>query len=286
MEKTINELLGYIREGREKDSIEMSGLFSDWYQRTSELGKEHTDGKHYCLVCDGILRKSGKSKNDDIALDKAWKTAQKRIVFMIKDQNQNGQIWADDTRDWYVDREDNRNLHSRFIRNIANIIWGLMMAESAPERNLPAELIYKSKAEIQECFFRAPVALVESKKQGGSASISNNKLQQYLKDYKDLLYREFNYLTPDGLDGVTVYVCTNEHIYWFVNDYLLWRYPGTELTRIDPEKHNSIRLHIPSKTIVLCSYHPSARKSYGEIYKGVMDHYHAFLHSEYYDFFK
>lgn len=284
MEKTINEQLGYIREGKEKGSIEMTGLFKDWYNRTAQLRKDTPDGDgYYCLVCDGLLRKNGKSTADDMVLDKAWKEAEKRIIFLIKDQNQSGQIWADDTRNWYIDREDNRDIRSKFIRNIANISWGLM--KSTPDIFLPAELVYKRKNDIKENFAQVPIALIECKKQGGGASISNNVLLRYLKDYQDLLYKEFDILTPEGLNGVTMFVCTNEHIYEFVQQYILSRHPNTELTRIDSEKHNSIRLHIPSKTMILCSYHPSAHMSYKEIYKGVLDHYQAFVKTNYYNQF-
>lgn len=278
-----NALLGDIID---IDAGKMYGLFKDWYERTAEMGNEPTDKpyNHYCLVCDGITRKREKDSTravDEAITEMAWEKDKKRVAFLIKDENQKGSIWADDTRNWLVEtpadntaekierKQKNWDLKRKFLRNIANILWGI--TKCTPTTPCPTSEIHSRFKEIRDTFHDTPFALIECKKQGGKPSISDKTLEKYLNDYKELLYKEFDILEPH------IYVCTNEKIYDFVQAYILTRYPNTELTRIHPDKHNSIRLHYPSKTIILCSYHPSARMSYEDIYNGVMDHYRAFV---------
>ena len=116
---------------------------------------------------------------------------------------------------------------------------------------------------------------MECKKQGGTTSISDEKLKYYLnhKDYKPLLVEEIRLLNPN------VIVCTNKHIYSFVinlfgGEEAFLKIPGKNSIRVRPEKEGV------SKLIILCSYHPSAFKSYVTIFEGVMDHYRTFLHSD------
>ena len=49
-----NAQLGYIKSIPD----DMDGLFARWYERTKNIGVDSKDGDdHYCLVCDGIIRK-------------------------------------------------------------------------------------------------------------------------------------------------------------------------------------------------------------------------------------
>lgn len=293
MEKTQrNTRLGYIK------SIpnDMDGLFAKWYKRTEDIGKDSKDGDgHYCLVCDGIVRKRDK---DEKTIENEWEQNKMRVAFLIKDQNQGKDgPWNDDARNWLIPMETddtpkkkrrktrNWNVSSKFLRNIAQTLWGITY--STPDNLLPNNGISNRFDEIQRCFREVPFALVECKKQGGKASISDDVLQEYLDAYKDLLHDEFRILEPH------IYVCTNEKIYKFVQDYLTKvQYPGTEMTPVKSidgkyEFEPSVTLHIPSKTIVLCSFHPSAYMSYEEFYDGVVKHYQAFVQSPYYaEFFK
>lgn len=280
-----NALLGDIID---IEAGNIFGLFKEWYERTEEIGHEPKDGDgHYCLVCDGIVRKREKGSThaeDEATTEMRWEQDKKRVAFLIKDENQKGSIWADDTRNWLVEtpadntpeklkvKQNSWDLKRKFLRNIANILWGI--TNCTPTNPCPASEIHSNLKEIKDTFQDTPFALIECKKQGGKPSISDKTLEKYLNDYKELLYKEFDILEPH------IYVCTNEKIYDFVQAYILTRYPNTELTRIHPEKHNRIRLHYPSKTIILCSYHPSARMSYEDIYNDVMDHYRTFVQDE------
>lgn len=297
-----NALLGDIID---IDAGKMYGLFKDWYERTAELGNEPTDKpyNHYCLVCDGITRKREKDSTravDEAITEMAWEKDKKRVAFLIKDENQKGSIWADDTRNWLVQtpaddtaekikrKQNNWNLKRKFLRNIANILWGITNCAPDLDKLCPTHQIHSHFDKIKETFQTTPFAIIECKKQGGKPSIADNVLERYLTNYQKLLYREFDILEPH------IYVCTNEKIYSFVKKYIVQKYGGAEdiLTHIPNRKGDgtnepSILLHIPSKTIILCSFHPSARMSYDKIYDGVMDHYRAFVQSSYYaEFFK
>ena len=97
--------------------------------------------------------------------------------------------------------------------------------------------------------------------------LKDEDLKQHLCDFRDLLQKEIEILSP------TMIVCTNQHIY----DFVIELYPHDELLCIGKE-HNSIRFHVPTGTLILCSYHPSSfTKSPNEIYEGVMYHYRAYL---------
>ena len=80
-----NAQLGYIKSIPD----DMAGVFRDWYEQTVEnnLDKEK-DGKdneqHYCLVCDGIIRKRDK---DEATIEREWDQSKMRVAFLIKDQN-------------------------------------------------------------------------------------------------------------------------------------------------------------------------------------------------------
>lgn len=271
--ETTNQQLGFIRS--END---MTGLFRDWYEQV-----KHENGEDdISFVCDGVMYKREK---DELTTEKDWKESTKRIAFLLKDQNQDGFSWVDDTRKWLVCRDDNWNVESKFLRNIANALWGIKV--SSPQYLPDPKSVKQYHEDITECFRSTPFAFVECKKQGGVSKLSNKALKTYLgkDEYKDLLYREFDILDAN------IFVCTNPFIYEFVQVYLTKRKcPGTQMTRVNSvsEKDKleaSVALHLPSKSIVLCSYHPSAIMSYENFFKGVVTHYQAFVQSPYYDEF-
>ena len=271
--ETTNQQLGFIRS--END---MTGLFRDWYEQV-----KHENGEDdISFVCDGVMYKREK---DELTTEKDWKESTKRIAFLLKDQNQDGFSWVDDTRKWLVCQDDNWNVESKFLRNIANALWGIKV--SSPQYLPDPKSVKQYHEDITECFRSTPFAFVECKKQGGVSKLSNKALKTYLgkDEYKDLLYREFDILDAN------IFVCTNPFIYEFVQVYLTKRKcPGTQMTRVNSvsEKDKleaSVALHLPSKSIVLCSYHPSAIMSYENFFKGVVTHYQAFVQSPYYDEF-
>ena len=238
-------------------------LFDKWRQRSIENNEAKDSKGNVIFTADGLMKKN----DDTIDVEKEWSESPKRIMFLLKDQPSE---WSDDTRLWLKDNEDeernlrvegNRNLKPRFIRNIANVFYGLSNARTADDcwlKAIPEE-------DIREHFNTRPFAFVECKKQGGTTSIDDKELKTYLERYGDLLREEIEILNPN------IFVCSSHLIYAFVIDM----FNKDELLTI-PE-HNSIRVHQPSGTIILCSYHPSARMNYEDFYEGVMWHYRAYL---------
>lgn len=166
-----NAQLGYIKSIPD----DMAGVFKDWYEQTvkNNLEKEK-DGKdneqHYCLVCDGIIRKRDK---DEATIEREWDQSKMRVAFLIKDQNQGKKgPWNDDARNWLIPMETdnttekkrrktrNWNVSNKFLRNIAQALWGINY--SRPGNLMPNTGIYTHFAEIQKCFREVPFALIES----------------------------------------------------------------------------------------------------------------------------
>lgn len=229
----------------------LENLFDEWKDRMKKNGDMN-------FTKDGILRKKGIS---DTKVIETWMASSKRILFLLKDQNQEGGKWDEDIRDWLTINENTSNLGSTFLKNIAYILWGLSKADENNDWWYNEVTMHFD--EVKEYFNTQPFALVECKKQPGDGQLNDDVLKQHLSDYGDLLKQEIDILNPN------IIVCTNQHIY----DFILKKYPKEELECIDG--YNSIRFHPLTGTIVLCSYHPSAWNV--DVYEGVMWHYRAFL---------
>lgn len=263
-----------------KYNSELNRLFDKWID-ASKVNNEWQSKDHVIFTKDGILE-----KNEPIDIEASWHNSRKRILFIIKDQPTK---WSDDVRWWLKDRDEddeksvtrkrsNRELKPRFLRNIANVLWGLYTIDNP--KDCDYSKAHESFDDVKQCFNTIPFALMESKKQGGKTSISNTKLKNYLDRYKDFLRKELDILSPN------IIVCTNNLIYSFVINYYNEKNPNSPLHILTEEGHNSIRIHPESQTLIFSSFHPSAPMSYAKFYDGVMNHYRAFLQSEYFHLFK
>ncbi len=249
---------------------ELEILFNDWKARLKENG----DG--VCFTKDGLLRQNNKS---DEQLEQAWFSSSKRILFLLKDQNQDGgEKWDEDIRDWLKDtdgdnsrsieqKQRNRNLEIQFIRRIAFLLWGLSKTNNS--HHWWCNELSMHINEVKEFFNTQPFALVECKKMPGNGCLDNKILKKHLQNYGDLLKKEIDLLNPN------IIVCTSSYIF----DFVVNSYPQKTIHTLDG--HNSIRIvqndnHIES--IILCSYHPSVRNNDEFFYEGVMYHYREYLH--------
>ena len=259
-------------------NYELEHLFDEWIEESLKNNEWQSTGQ-IAFTKDGLL-----DKNEPIDVETLWHNSQKRILFLLKDQPSK---WSDDVRLWLKDRNEdnekgltrkrnNRELKPRFLRNIANVYWGLYTINSPNDCDYSKA--HESFEDVKRCFNTMPFAFVESKKQGGGPEIKDAMLKAYLERYKILLRKELDILSPN------IIVCTSPFIYGFVIDHYQEKYPDCPLCTL--EGHNSIRIHPESQTLIFCSYHPSARISPAQFYDGVMDHYRAFLQSEYVHHFK
>lgn len=262
-----------------KYNSELENLFEEWIAESEKYNEWQSVGQR-AFTKDGLLE-----KNEPIDVEALWHSSRKRILFLLKDQPSE---WSDDTRLWLKDREEddkdakttkwkNRELKPSFLRNIANVFWGLYTIDNPNDCDYSKAL--ESFEDVKRCFNTIPLALVESKKQGGGSEIKDTKLKVYLERYKAFLRRELDILSPNMI------VCTSWLIYDFVIDYYKEKYPDCPLCIL--EGHDSIRIQPKSQTLIFCSYHPSVPyMDYATFYGGVMEHYRAFLQSEYFRFFQ
>ena len=256
-------------------NYELEFLFGRWYERMRESYGEKTH-----ITKDGILYKNGLS--DDIVFTK-WAESAKRVMFLLKDQNQKSEEkWDEDIRYWLKDaewddlkaketKEKNRNLEFPFFKNLACLLWGLSKATAEDDNAWWYNEVTMHIEEVKDFFNCQPFALVECKKQPGDGKLDNKVLVEHLNNYNDLLEREIEIMRPNMI------VCTNHHIYGTVLNMNL--FPEKEVVSV--KGHQGVSFHIPTGTLIFCSYHPSDRKSPIEIYEGVMEHYRAFLKSIY-----
>ncbi len=247
-------------------------MFQDKYvfsQLTAFLNR--TQFNNYVRKYDGLMHKPD-PKND---VEQEWDNPDnRRIMFLLKDQPSD---YTDDARKWLCDepcdsdhnlrvKASNREIRSKFIHNIANVLYGLSQAGVGK----PVEFESLSFEAVRDNFLAYPFAFIETKKQGGTTWIKNATLDQYLVGYGDLFEMEISILNP------TLIVCTHHLIYGKV----IKLYGGEEKMLKIPE-HNRIRFCPEQNKLIFLSYHPSAIKSYREIYYGVMSHFHAFLQTDY-----
>lgn len=224
-------------------------LFDKWEAESVKNGEED-----FCR--DGLMYKYEHDKN---YVDELWEKSQKRILFLLKDPKE----YSGDSRDW-LNYEKNRQLQSSFIKKLAYVFYGLSTVKDekiADFRDITHE-------QLVECFNEIPFAFVESKKQAGTIQIQDKVLDKYINDYKEFLTEEINILKPN------IVICFGGPQYHFA---------VTDLFKDAEKIDNNIRLHKETNTLIIYSYHPSARKSYESFYSEVMREYSKFL-AKYPDF--
>ena len=168
---------------------ELEDLFFEWHSRM----KAKDSSSHFTR--DGLMYNSLPNEQNE----GVWFSSPKRVLFLLKDQNQIGEgeeKWDEDIREWLVNtvndtteqklskKEANRNLDSRFIRNIAYLLWGLSKADN--ENPWWYNEVTKHFDEVKEFFNTQPFAIVECKKLPGGGKLVPKELKRHLRDFGDL----------------------------------------------------------------------------------------------------
>lgn len=203
----------------------------------------------------------GRRSGDEDAL---WCNSSKRIMFLMKDTNGNPN---QDYREW-LGRQNKSIITHKFFKNIALWLLGLNSMQ-----NDGSYTSFK-KAIIPENFSRAfdeiPFAFVNSKKESGGPKISDATLWNYCLTFGSYLKQQVDVLQPN------IIICgggTHSTVLRIAEKII---YP-----ELDFKKINSWIYHNDIKDIVLInSYHPSARKSFEEIYNGMMSSYSEFVRNK------
>ena len=250
---------------------ELDKLFDQWIneieKNIANSDKEDQGTGKVIFTRDGLLEKNDPS----IDVYQDWVNASRRILFLLKDQPTE---WCDDARLWLKDldtdtqenrdkKKKNRALGKKFIRNIANIFYGLANA-TAEDDCAFEQLTYD---DVALCFNTRPFGILETKKQGGGTTLGNTKLNRCLYTYESFIVRQLEIMQPN--------ICVSTS--WIITSFLkkqagsVVSFPG----------HKGMFYVKASKTLYLTSYHPSARNSYADFYERVMNDFRFFLRSEY-----
>lgn len=146
------------------------------------------------FVRDGLMLKA----DETIDVEDLWLHTERRVAFLLKDQNQGkGEHWDDDARLWLRSDRRTQELKRPLFRNIANLFYGLSHVSVDDH----AQFWYgelRTDA-VREHFNRCPFAFVECKKIPGGSRLSDKALREFLCRDRMSLSKEIEILNPNIL---------------------------------------------------------------------------------------
>ena len=160
-------------------TTKLDELFAEW-----QLSCSH-------FVKDGIMLKPDTS----IDVEEAWLHSERRIAFLLKDQNQGiGEHWDDDARLWPLYEGWPRG---QMFHIIANTFYGLSHIDIEDYNQFWYGELDPNK--VIEHFNHYPFAFIECKKEPGGARLDDLTLRQYLttKPHSTFLSKEIEILNPN-----------------------------------------------------------------------------------------
>jgi hypothetical protein len=205
----------------------------------------------------------GKSEGNEEIL---WEEAPKRILFLLKDTNNNPN--DDDAREFRPGADGKIILH---YKNLAFWLFGLLAFDET--KDAPAFDTLNFWEDVFPVFDTKPYAIVNCKKESGSSSIDNQTLLNHINNYAQFIKEQISILDPD------IIVCGggSSLIIDFVEKNI---YP--DLVAVN----NWICYDEKNAKVIIDSYHPSYFGiSMAEIYSQMMNAYKEFL-EKYPDFRK
>lgn len=238
----------------------LATLFSEWRVRMKQDG-------HKYFTEDGIIYKNNLPEQYTLKL---WCKSQKRVVFLLKDQNQgNGERWDEDIRYWLIgedkNRIKNRDLSTPFLKILGYMLWGVCKVNN--DCDWWYNEVTKHIDEVIEYFNTQPFGLIECKKEPGGCKCPIKELRYHLERYGDLLKREIEILNPN------IIVCTHHLIYGKVRTF----YRKDELEEYVVEGGGRLSYHSTSGTVIALGSHPSSRRKKEGIYEDLMWPYRNFI---------
>lgn len=227
------------------------------------------------FTADGLVYKNSKSIEQT---DKEWFSSPRRVMFVAKD---NSSGYSDDTRIWLKDMEQdseknkhdksaNRQIKSIFIKKIAYLLWGLHNV--GKDIDWEYNEVKSHHKDVVTFFNDAPFAFIESKKQPGGKSITDEVLQQHYNRYWHFLDMEINILNPNIL------VCFGRKVYGFIK----WLHRNT-LIEYDKDIAITSADWPRSGRCIIHAKHPSALgkgSDYENYYENVMQNVRNILKTE------
>lgn len=209
-----------------------------------ELDRLFNDWKPFCnyFVKDGIMLKP----NRQIDVDEAWINSERRIAFLLKDQNQsagNGQHWDDDTRLWLT--TDNQLPKGQLFQIIANLFYGLWHIDTDEYNQVWFGELKQDK--VVKLFNEYPFAFIECKKEPGDQNLKDSVLRHYLqeKPHADFLSKELEILNPN------IIVCCGGPIF----DFCINLYGKDNLHNYG--QSGNLKFSKKNNTIIIYCEHPA-----------------------------
>lgn len=240
-------------------------LFSKW-QEVSELNGDN----QFCP--DGLMNKgeikyleNGVWKVEPGNEEKLWLEAPKKVLFLFKDYNANGNEGeAADIRSFSLRKNNsganNIVLNHGFCNVVAYWLYGLLHVDSGKTPN------FDSINDSSLCDFldKTPYAWMNCKKEAGGEIVVESTMNAYTKQYRDYIKEELLILDAD------IIVCGGSFSY--VEDIFKEIYgectKGADHSLLYYKDHNKL---------VLTPSHPSARASLKAMYDGLMEVFEQFL---------
>lgn len=235
---------------------------------TYRLEKLFDDWKPFCnfFVKDGLMLKP----NKQIDVEEAWIYSERKIAFLLKDQNQSegkGSHWDDDCRLW-LDKEDQLP-QGQLFEIIANLFYGLgHIDEEEFNQVWFSELKHER---VIDYFNHSPFAFIECKKEPGDSKLNNSTLRHYLQDepHSSFLSKELEILSPN------IIVCCGGPIFAYcINLY------GKEKLR-DYGYNGNLKYNKERNIVILYCEHPAKPCTNKENYHNTtLDNFREFIKTE------
>jgi len=235
-----------------KINEQLDALFVEWKKKYEENGIS-------AFSEDGIMYKREKDIN---ALEDEWQNSSRRILFLLKDQNQHGGYDNRDTRKWLIN-DEGINMKERFFHNLANLFYGLShITTDELEQVWYGDL---NEEQVVEHFYTAPFAFMEAKKEPGGPNVKNKKIKESMNRDKGFISKEIGILNPN-----IIVCCGGEQF-----DFMIKLYGKENLV-----EYKNIFYLSKTNTIIMYAYHPSYRISPEKHYEDIMHWFRVFLNSE------
>lgn len=218
-------------------NTQLNTLFEDWKQAMLRNGD-----KGFCY--DGLINRNGQE-------DTQWQSARRRILFLLKEQNDND---GEDVREW-TGSINGISPNGNFFNRLSAWLYGLtnLTTSSYPPMEDAFNPINQMKA-----LSEYPYAYVNVKKQTGTAVADDNIVYDHAVRYASFLRKELDILSP------TIIVCGGEIVFRIAREVI---YNKVDFKEVNDWVYYSSELGLT----LINSYHPAAHKSNEVMYEGMME---------------
>lgn len=218
-------------------NAQLNILFEDWKQAMLRNGD-----KGFCY--DGLIYCNGHE-------DAQWHNAGRRILFLLKEQNDND---GEDVREW-TGSINGISPNGNFFNRLSAWLYGLtnLTTSGYPSIEEAFNPINQMKA-----LSEYPYAYVNVKKQTGTAVADDNIVYDYAVRYASFLRKELDILSP------TIIVCGGEIVFRVAREVI---YNKVDFREVNDWVYYSSELGLT----LINSYHPAAHKSNELMYRGMME---------------